>query len=274
MEATMCYANILVSVDLSAASPARVQLAAGLAGRFEATLTGAAARSVPAPVLVQDIYDAQCKEAKNREAVQAELDQAHELFAHNAGAGIKTDWRPGFTGPITHLVEQARSADLIVIGRHGAEDADPGELGAAPGPVLMEAGRPILVVPPKVEHLSAARIVVAWKDTAEARRSVSAALGFLRRADQVFVASFGEGARFEGAEDIAGHLTRHGTSATVHLLKDALGAGDEIMHFARREEADLIVMGGYGHSRLREWAFGGATRDILQRAPVCCLMCH
>ncbi|MCX4194929.1 DEAD/DEAH box helicase [Methylobacterium organophilum] len=118
------------------------------------------------------------------------------------------------------------------------------------------------------------RIVVAWKDTPEARRAVSGALPFLRSAGQVFVVTTGQGARLEGAEEVAAHLKLHGAAVTTHLLTTAVSDGEEILRFAREQQADLIVMGAYGHSRLREWAFGGATRDILQANSLCCLMAH
>lgn len=269
----MSYAKIVVAVDLTAACPGRVRLAAGLTQRFEAILTGAAARKVPAPILVSDIYDAQQQEERNRQAVRAELERAREIFARNAEGAFDTEWRDAYAGPITHLVALARAADLVVVGQENDEE-DRGPLGVASGPVLMEAGRPVLVVPPEVDRLRASRIVVAWKDTLEARRAVSGALGFIRHADQVFVAGVGDGARSEGSEEVAAHLARHGAAVTTHLLQDRRGAADEILDFARRQDADLIVMGAYGHSRLREWAFGGVTRDLLGRSPVCCLMSH
>jgi len=268
----MSYAKILVSVDLTAGAPSRIRLAAGLTQRFEAILTGAAARKVPAPVLVSDIYDAQRQEERNREAVLAELGRAREVFARNAEGAFDTEWRASYAGPITHLVALARAADLVVVGQAG-EDG-PGPLGVPAGPVLMEAGRPVLVVPPGIDALRASRIVVAWKDTVEARRAVSGALGFLRHADQVYVASVGDGAGAEGAEEVAAYLARHGAAVTTHLLQDKRGAGEELLDFTRRQDADLVVTGAYGHSRLREWAFGGVTRDLIQRSPVCCLMSH
>ncbi|CAO4168070.1 universal stress protein [Methylorubrum aminovorans] len=270
----MAYANILVSVDLGGAASDRVRLAAGLAQRFEATLTGATACKVPAPDYVRDIGEIDDEEPHFEEKARAALAQARDLFERSVDAPLRRDWREALAGPITHLVEQARAADLIVVGRHGPEDAAPGALGVSPGPVLMEAARPVLVVPPRAEHLRGARIVVAWKDGLEARRAVSAALPFIREADQVFVASTGEGAHYEGAEDVAGHLARHGASVTAHLLRTVVSDGDEILRFALKQEADLIVMGAYGHTRLREWLFGGVTREMLQRSPLPCLMCH
>ncbi|BAU89989.1 universal stress protein, UspA [Methylorubrum populi] len=270
----MAYANILVSVDLDGTAPDRIRLAAGLARRFEATLTGAAACKVPAPDYVRDIGEIDDEDPRFEEKARAMLERARALFEQSAEAPLHRDWREALAGPITHLVGQARAADLLVVGRRGVDDAPFGALSVPPGPVLMEAARPILVVPPRTEHLRGARIVVAWKDGLEARRAVSAALPFIREADQVFVASTGEGARYEGAEDVAGHLARHGASVTTHLLRTAVSDSDELLRFALKQEADLIVMGAYGRTRLREWLFGGVTYEMLQRSPLPCLMCH
>ena len=270
----MDYANILVSTDRGDAAPDRIRLASGLARRFGATLTGVAAHKVPAPILVRDVYDAAEQEERNKAQVLGILEQARVLFERSAGEETRTDWQAALAGPITHFVEQARAADLVVVGRRGPEDEDPGPLGVPPGPVLMEAGRPVLVVPPRLVHLKATRIVVAWKDGVEARRAVSAVLPLIPGADEVFVATVGADARHEGAKAVAGHLARHSVHATTHLLRAVGNEGGEILDFAMRQDADLIVMGAYGHSRLREWIFGGVTRDALERSPVCCLMCH
>ena len=270
----MAFANILVSVDLDGAAPDRIRLAAGLAQRFEATLTGAAACKVPAPDYVRDIGEIDDAEPQFEEKARAALARARELFDRSVDPPLRRDWREALAGPITHLVEQARAADLLVVGRRGPEDVAPGALGVPPGPVLMEAARPVLVLPPRIERIRGARIVVAWKDGREARRAVSAALPFIREADQVFVVSTGEGARYEGAEDVADHLARHGASVTTHLLRTVVSDADELLRFALKQEADLIVMGAYGHTRLRQWLFGGVTHEMLRTSPLPCLMCH
>ncbi len=270
----MGYANILVALDLSEDAPDRVSLAAGLARRFEAILTGAAAQTVPVPILVRDLCEAADDVEQNATRVRGILQRARDVFEHSAGSELRTIWHAGFADPLTHLVEQASTADLVVVSRQGPDDPDPGPLGVSPGPVLMQAGRPVLIVPPRIVHLKAARIVLAWKDGPEARRAMSAALPFFRAADQVLVATRGEDVRVGNAEDLAVHLARHGVSATAHHLHAAGPDADAIMRFALEQDADLVVMGAYGHSRLREWIFGGVTRDVLDRAPICSLMCH
>ncbi len=270
----MDFANILASVDLGSAAQDRVRLAADLARRFAATLTGTAAHVVPVPLLVRDINDAARQEEHNEALVREILDQARATFEKSVGVEIRTEWQAALAEPATHLIEQARAADLVVVGRRGRGDDDPGPLGVPPGPVLMEAGRPVLVVPPRLVHLHAARVVVAWKDGPAARRAVSAVLPFIHGADEVAVLTVGGDGRHEGTKAVAGHLARHGAHVTKHLLRPTGSDGGEILDFAVRQDADLIVMGAYGHSRLREWIFGGVTREALERAPVCCLMCH
>lgn len=270
----MGYANILVSVDLGKAAPDRIKLAAALARRFDSTLTGAAAESVPAPVLVHDIQDAVRQEEENEARIRKAIAQAQGIFGDCVGKEIRTEWRWAFAGPVSHLIAVARGADLVVVGRHGEGVVTPRMLDVPPGPLLMEAGRPVLVVPPDVRHVSAARVVVAWKDGPAARRAVAAALPFLRDAACVHVTTVGEQGRLEGGEEVAAHLTRHGATVTTHVLRTEETEGEEILRFARAQKADLVVMGAYGHSRLREWIFGGVTRDILRHSSVCCLMCH
>lgn len=270
----MDYANILVSVDLGESAPDRIRLAGSLARRFDAMLTGVAAQRVPVPVLVHDAYDAARQEEENERRIRDLLEQAARVFTANAGEGLRTDWRTALAGSVDHVVTEARGADLVVVGRRGPDDGMPDHLAAPPGPILMEAGRPVLVVPPHIEHLKAARVVVAWKDGPEARRAVSAALPFLRNADRVHVATTGQDVRREGGEEVAAHLARHGAAVTTHFLRTVERDSSEILRFARAQDADLIVMGAYGHSRLREWLFGGVTLEIMERSPICCLMSH
>ena len=270
----MSIASIMVSLDPGRSSSARVRLAASLAERFEATLSGVAARDVEVPGPVGDTVAAQAAYEDAMAELATELEQARALFERNAHAAPRTGWHQAAAAPETFLVRQVRGADLVVVGRDPREDGA-GGMGAAPDTVLMQVGRPVLVVPLGCDRLKAARIVVAWKDGPQARRAVTAALPFLASADQVFVVSAGSEARFEGPEEVSELLARHGAHVTTHLLDArAPDVAREILRFAGRQDADLIAMGGYGHSRLREWLLGGVTRDMLRTSPLCCLMCH
>jgi nucleotide-binding universal stress UspA family protein len=267
----MSIACIMVSLDSGRSAGGRVRLAADLARRFESTLIGVAARKIPGLGPVEDLDAAQVAYEEARGRLDDDLARVRAVFDDGVGDGLRTGWRHAEADATAHLVARARGADLLVVGREPEGCA----MAVDPGASLMEAGRPLLVGPPGVDGLRAARIVIAWKDAPEARRAVSAALPFLRRADQVSVVAVGRDARGEGAEDVSELLARHGSPVTTHLLNaPAAEAPDELLRFARRAEADLVVMGGYGRSRLRELLFGGTTRAMLRASPLCCLMSH
>ena len=270
----MSFANILVSLDSGTTTVDRIRVAADLARRFGASLTGVAARKLPNPGPGEDLHTIKSAYDEERAKLSEELSRCRDIFEQNLGEDTRTNWRQGEADPASFLVMHARAADAVIVGRELPDD-NAGDMAVAPGPVLMEVGRPVLVVPPGLDRPKAARIIIAWKDTPEARRAVSFALPFIRRADQVFVVSAGSEARFEGAEEVSEFLTRHGAHVTTQLLEvPGKEVTAEILRYANRQDADLVVMGGYGHSRLREWLFGGVTRDILQISPICCLMSH
>lgn len=272
------YASLMVSVDLDPVATDRIRLAGALAGRFGARLIGVAA--APAYVLLyggmSPTAHARLVEDERRRVGEA-LDEAQALFERTVQSRAATEWRPAVEVPVDHLLGQARAADLVVVGRHGPADTLDQRFGVLPGRILMELGRPVLLVPPWVDRLFASRIVVAWKETREARRAVWDALPFLQTAEQVFIVVVGEEDQEnqgrEGAADVAAYLTRHGAaSATVLRRELELSVARTLQRTAEREGADLIVAGAYGHSRLREWVFGGVTRDLLDDTAVCCLM--
>ena len=137
----------------------------------------------------------------------------------------------------------------------------------------------MIVVPPNVDTLEAARIIVGWKDTREARRALRDALQFLQRAEAVTIVEVGdeetEARARARAADVARYLGRHKVQVGPSIAaRTKGGVADELIRLAKVEGADLIVAGAYGHSRLGEWAFGGVTRDLLASSPVCCLLSH
>ncbi len=129
----MRISNILVSVDLGAAATDRIRLAADVAGRFEATLTGVAARQlvtmipVESPDASERVFEIEETRAKE------DLAEARALFVRETGDRVRTAWRGALAEPLAYLVEQARAADLVVVGRLGPADGDPGLMGVAAG---------------------------------------------------------------------------------------------------------------------------------------------
>lgn len=270
------YASIMVALNLGVDAADSVKLASSLAGAFSSRLIGVAAEEVVVPYYGDGAIaiDPAIIEQAKREAAE-KLAKAETVFRRAAGTINDIDWRCAIGSPNAFVLEQARAADLVVVGRQGPDDASHGGMAISPGDLVMGLGRPILVVPPRKEHLAGKRIVIAWKDTREARRAVWDAMPLLKRAERVFVLAVGPDAGQQGAADVCDHLQRHGVPGRVTLRSEpAKSIVDELTDFAEQEGADLIVSGAYGHSRLREWLFGGVTRDLLDATPVPCLLSH
>jgi nucleotide-binding universal stress UspA family protein len=163
------------------------------------------------------------------------------------------------------------AADLIVTPRGTGEE---GVAGATLEAVLLESGRPLLIPAAAAMPANFARIAIAWKPTPQAARAVAAAMPLLSRAREIVVITVAE--ETDGREDadrLIRHLAWHGLAATTLRLPPGPESAATLLTGAG-ERADLLVMGGYGHSRLREWVFGGFTERALVNAPLPVLMAH
>ena len=173
------------------------------------------------------------------------------------------------------FLAQARVHDLSVLdAEEVAIDVDRGLIEA----VLFESGRPTLVVPPGRDAFAARRIIVAWDGGAQAARAVGDAMPFLRAAEAVEIVSVvGEKdlSRSVAGAEVAPHLARHGVNATVKDLPVGRdGVAGTLRDQAGLFGADVLVVGAYRHSRLREWLLGGVTQSLLKSCPVPLLMSH
>ncbi|MGL4291321.1 MAG: universal stress protein, partial [Phreatobacter sp.] len=171
----------------------------------------------------------------------------------------------------------ARTADLFITTApyRGADGTNWDGLAEA---VLSDSGRGTLFVPPgQPAHGPIQRILVAWRDTHDAARAVAEALPFVAAASRVDLVMVDADPAETGAPaaDIARHLTRHGAKVDVKTVaSDGRSIAQVLIDEARHGAIDLLVMGGYGHSRLREWVLGGTTRDILTATTIPVLMAH
>jgi nucleotide-binding universal stress UspA family protein len=267
------YPSVMVVMDRGPEAAHRATLAAALVDRFSARLIGVAAQPIAVPLYFEAPVsgiesEIELEEKHARRALAA----VEATFRGIAGSRNQVEWRQTFGIPTEFALTQARAADLIVASRPSRAEGEFMSMAVDGGDLVMGAGRPVLFVPPGIEHLAAKRVVIGWKDTREARRAVADALPFLRHATEVTVACVGDDS---GSKDVCGYLAGHGILADTSALRDsAASAADELSRFAEQEAADLIVCGAYGHSRTREWAFGGVTRDLLDHARLCCLMAH
>ena len=271
----MSYTSVMVPVDLGPNASDRVSAAAGLADRFGGFLIGIAAQQPFVPTYPEGLVaDAAIIDAE-QERVDQELAEVERVFRAAAGARNQVLWRSALGGAPNFAREQARAADIMVLSRQGRGDPTDWRFRVAPADVVLELGRPVVVLPPGAKSIEGKRVVIAWKDTREARRAVWDALPLLKQADEVFVTSVTNDARKAGAVDVSEYLTRHGvTSKVIGCEGRDASVAEELLKVVRQEGADLIVTGAYGHTRMREWMFGGVTRDLLDDAPVPCLMAH
>jgi nucleotide-binding universal stress UspA family protein len=265
-------AALIVHVDLERDCEARIELAMGLADRFQATLIGVAGCATWPAFMAGDLgltksnqYDFQ--------KIMARFEQRGEKFCSQGHWLKQVEWRSMLESPGELLLREARAADLLVIGRRrSGDDHDPGM-------ILLRAGRPILLVPDTTHPLEPRRVVVAWKDTRECRRAVRDALPLLQEAKEVLLLEVGEheghAPSKETLGDVAAYLVRHRVIVADQVWCPGRGpVAAELIQFVKDEKADLIVAGGYGHSRLGEWIFGGVTRELLTASPVCCMLSH
>jgi nucleotide-binding universal stress UspA family protein len=272
----MSYAALMVHVHAEGELSGRVKLAAELADRFRALLVGIAAWA-PTSLFAskQPVVD---ETQPHLQDMMSLLEvKGREFHAAVAGEGRRVEWRSILDVPTEAVAREARAADLVVVGNR-RESANP-MLALDPGSLLLKVGRPVLVVPPALSSLAPKRVAVAWKDVREARRAVLDALPFLRQADSVMVVEVSEADEEEQAlhrvRDVTAYLARHGVEVVTERVRpDEVGAANSLLRLIHDESIDLIVAGGYGHSRLGEWAYGGATRGLLTESPICCLLSH
>jgi nucleotide-binding universal stress UspA family protein len=141
----------------------------------------------------------------------------------------------------------------------------------------MQAGRPLLVVSDTSNWLDLRNVLIAWKDTQEARRAVVDALPMLRKAKDVIVAEIvedeaGRAAALSGVKDVIAWLLRHGVLASSQVPDERGHAAAQLGRIASEVGAGLVVAGAYGHSRLREWVFGGVTKELVTPSSRCSLL--
>lgn len=198
-------------------------------------------------------------------------------MADSPGAdGPSCGWIEGIGRPDTAIARRGRLADLIVLCRPDGENAVTTVTEGLEA-ALLDSGRPLLVAPSAAGKAIGAHVVIAWNGGTEASRAVAAALPFLAEAEAVTVLSVGDAAPAEvGADMLVGYLARHGIKARIRAIdqKPGQSVGAALLAGAEAEKADLMVMGAYTHSRLRELVFGGVTREVLAAAGLPVLMAH
>ena len=187
---------------------------------------------------------------------------------------VTASWREEIGEADRRLMFCTRHYDLVVLGRPTVPNGLPPDLLER---LLLGCGRPLLIASPQVSDPLLGTVMICWKETAEAARAVGAAMPLLVKAEHVVLAGVEENdpSLADGLTDLARQLAWHGIKAKIEFVSQAVGsAGQTLMATVRSYDANLVVMGGYGHSRAREIVFGGFTRSVLESAEIPVLMMH
>lgn len=272
--------SILVHLDDGQSSDRRLSLSADLAGACSAHLSAIYVTrflteslmvdAPPSGMLLKTLEEEQRKRTARAEqtfeSISASFDGARE-FHHEEGDAVR--W----------LSAYGRHADVIVVGQPPEDDRVFGT-GGIPGALALACGRPVLVVPGAGIHsLSPSRVMVAWNGSRESARALADAFPFLEMASQIEVVSVDDGTnqgkRAGSVHDVCRHLGHHGIDAeAVTLPPPEISVSDTLLSRAAAQSAELIVLGAYGHSRVRELVLGGVTRNLLRSSAVPLLLSH
>ncbi|MBN9561373.1 MAG: universal stress protein [Alphaproteobacteria bacterium] len=280
----MALKDILVQLDGTPQSAVRLDVAAELARQHSAHLTGL---HVIDPILNDPMLYGDAS------GLAVLIDQARGEAQQAAGVleakfreclradGIVGEWRLAEGRTADAITLHARYVDLVVLGQQDPENPRFSGWGAVIEQALFSSGRPLLIVPYAGKFDTVGRnVLIGWSATRESARAVADALPLIAAADNATVLAIDPQGGLAGhgevpAADIARHLARHDIKVTAaHTPSGGVSPGDVLLNYATDNGTDLLVIGGYGHSRVRELVMGGVTRTILQRMTIPVLMSH
>ncbi len=279
----MSYKTVLVHVDQSRQAPMRVGVAADIARAQSAHLVGAAMTGISRYVFDSGAFNPNDPTFSHHlEHLRRYASEGlHTFEAVAKGIGVdEIEARVVDDDAAGGMALQARYADLTVIGQFDPSESVPGLMSNFPEHVILHSGRPVLVVPYAGSFSGKLRkAVIAWDGGMAASRAISGALPLLAAADAVDILVFNpeQDAEAHGEQpgaDLALFLARHSVKANVHAHRSDIDTGNALLSAAADLDAELLVMGAYGHARFREVVLGGVTRTVLASMTVPVLMAH
>jgi len=272
------YKDILVFADRAKSWESRQAATIDLANRFDSHVTGlyvvepvvlpAYAEVAIGAELLQESRESSLNEAKRiGEGFRSKLDHA----------GVANEWRVVEGACAARTIDNAHYSDIVVMSQQNSEDIDDYHTGLIDD-VVLGCGRPVLVLPYiGVPENFGSTILLAWNGSRESVRALHDTMPLLQKAQKVIVMTVNpetDSDHIAGA-DISVHLARHDVRTVVNsTVSGDIDIGDTLLSRAADEGVDLIVMGGYGHSRFRELVLGGATRHLLHHMTVPVVMSH
>jgi nucleotide-binding universal stress UspA family protein len=273
------YATLMVHLELGRSNTAVLEVAAKLADQLHAAVVGiAGSRTIAVNYTdsyISPEYLAQIRDETLRESAETEA----AFRAALRGSSGSLEWRSTLLCPSlpNYIAKEARCADLVLTAAASSNVLDGARL-ADTGELILLIGRPVLCIPAIANTTNLDNVVVAWKETREARRAVFDALPLLKLAKYVTVVELAEESELSDAhsrvDDVGSWLNRHSVSAECKALRSIGDEASQLDAIALKQGAGVIVAGAYGHSRVREFVFGGVTRDLLRNAEYCSFLSH
>jgi len=270
----------MVGLSVDQPNEARLEIAGQLAERVGAMVIGITAAEFSPPLYFALGEPGEKLIERGRAAIKDRVAEVESEFrAAMQNRVSELEWRCAEDFPSRYIVQQARACDIIVVGEVGGGALGDPFVQVRPSDLVMQAGRPVLVVPDSRNWLDLRRVLIAWKDTAEARRAVADALPLLRKATDVTVVEIVEATATRAAAlsrvgDVVAWLSRQGVSASALVPDECSEAGSQLERIASDLGTAIVVAGAYGHSRFREWIFGGVTRRLISPSDRCSLLSH
>jgi len=263
----MNYSTLMVHLELDRSNAALLQVALDFARRFDSEVIGVACCQ-PMQAYYAEGFSGDLVEQEQRGIDEAIAAAEAEFRSALSSRVERVGWRSSAAyGPVLEfLAHEARAADLVLTGVARGDVFDSSR-AVNTGELVLEVGRPVLVVPVEARELRLEQVLVAWKDTRESRRAIADALPLLKQAARVTLGTIAAEEDLAVARarlaDVAHWLARHGVVAD-QVAGPAIGDdANALWALAQDLGADLIVAGAYGHSRLREWVLGGVTKNLL-----------
>lgn len=277
----MNYSSLMVHLDLGVSNDALLELTADLAERSGAAVIGITAYQ-PMQIMYGDGYMSADLIDEDRAEIDRQGKEVEDRFRtvmHNRVP--KLQWRStiGYLQLAECVADQARDADLLLMTPEPRGDGWEAARRMDAGDLVMRVGRPVIVVPPSIDALNLEQVVIGWKDTRETRRAVLDALPLLWRAECVTIVEIVEDAEKMASTklhlaEIVAWLAGHGVAADAVAEPLSGNAAEQLEAAATARRAGLLIIGAYGHNRLREWVLGGVTRDALRHPTRCSFVSH
>jgi nucleotide-binding universal stress UspA family protein len=275
----MTYATAMVCLAVDQPNEALLEVTGQLAAQFSAKVIGISAAMFSPPMYFLEGTASQQLIEEGEAAIRMQMAELEGRFrAAMHGCARDVEWRQAMEAPARYVEREARAADLVLVGGNRSAISDPFAI-AGPSELVLQTGRPLLVVPEGVKWLDLRSALVAWKDCPEARRAVTDALPLLAKVKEVTVVGIAESEASLAAvrsqtEDVVNWLSRHGIVARAQVPERSGNAVQQLDRIAAATGAGIVVAGAYGRSRFREWVLGGVTQHLVSQTARCALLSH